>query len=126
MESRSFGTWLRQTLGGASHRGSHASGPRVGMHVTTLDGTVLGTVSTLWPGSDATDHAKHEDTLGVLPDAKEGKAMLFVPSTAIGRVGDENVSLTVDRAQVTARGWQYRPKWLPTDPAETSESADKS
>jgi len=96
------------------------------MHVTTLDGTVLGTVSMLWPGSDATDHVKHEDTLGVLPDAKEVKAMLFVPSTAIGHVMDENVSLTIDRAQVTARGWQYRPKWLPADATGTPESAEKS
>lgn len=116
METSSFSTWLRRTLGGlggATRRGKNAAGPTVGMRVTTLDGSVLGTIAELWRGADATDHASHEDTLGVLPPELDGKAMLYVPSTAVGHVSGQDLALSVDLAQVTARGWQYRPNWLP-------------
>jgi hypothetical protein len=46
--------------------------------------------------------------------------MIFVPSTAIGRLSEQNVALTVDVAQVTARGWRYRPSWLPADAPGTA------
>jgi hypothetical protein len=41
--------------------------------------------------------------------------MLFVPTSAIDRVANQTIALTVDRVQVTARSWQYRPSWLPKD-----------
>ncbi len=119
MESRTFGTWLRQTLGSLGgamqRRGPTSARPLVGMQVTTLDGTVLGTVSALWLGTAATDHVKHEDTLGVERPGQGGTGMLFVPSTAISRVTGQDIALSVDHAQVTARSWQYRPAWLPKD-----------
>lgn len=119
MESRTFGTWLRQTLGGLgkafSRSTSTSTMPHVGMQVTTLDGTTLGTVSALWLGTAATDHAKHEDTMGVVPPGQDGRGMLFIPSTAISRIAGQSITLSVDQAQVTARSWQYRPAWLPQD-----------
>jgi hypothetical protein len=118
MERKTIGSWLRQALGGrggATQQGKNAAGLRVGMQVMTLDGTVLGTISALWLGADATDHAAHEDTLGVVPAQQDEQGLLFVPSTAVGRVAGQNVTLTVDQTQMRARGWQYRPTWLPAD-----------
>ena len=118
METKTIGTWLRHTidgLKGSVQRGKGATGPQVGMQVTTLDGKVLGTISTVWLGKDAADHAAHEDTLGVLPSGNDGKGMIFVPSTSVGHQTEHEVSLTVDLAQVSARGWLYRPSWLPKD-----------
>jgi hypothetical protein len=96
------------------------------MQVTTLDGTVLGTVSRLWLGAAATDSAKHEDTLGIVQAGKTDESgMLFIPSTAISRITGQDIALSVDHTQVTARGWQYRPSWLPKEAPGASDSTAK-
>jgi hypothetical protein len=112
MARKSIGAWVRQALGGQSKDGTS---PRIGMQVLASDDTVLGTITAIWPGADATDHAAHEDTLGVQRPAQTDAALLYIPSNAIARTSKDGIVLTVDEEQVIARGWRFRPGWLAPD-----------
>ena len=118
MAHKTIGAWIRGALGGhggvAQQKVGGAS-PHIGRQVITSDGIVLGTVTTAWQGADATDRAPHEDTLGVRRSDHDVEGLLYIPSHAIARLSDQGVMLTVDEAQVTARGWRYRPGWLPQE-----------
>lgn len=112
-----LGTWIRQALGRrgtAPLRGTGGADARIGTQVLTNDGGVLGTITAVWQGADATDGAPHDETLGVQQPEHDVEGLLYIPSTAIARMSGQGVILTVDRTQVTARGWRYRPDWIPT------------
>jgi hypothetical protein len=120
MARTTIGGWLRQTFGGGAARQTGQVGKQsVGMPVVTNDGAALGTIAEVWRGADAADHAPHDDTLGV----RGAEGMLYIPTHAVARVADQQVRLTVDMAQVTARGWRYRPGWLPGDEPSTPPPA---
>lgn len=119
MADRSVGAWLRHALGG---KGAAAGGPRIGMAVRTSEGVEVGTITAIWRGANATDGSRQEDTMEARPPAPEQGAALYVPVSAIARVEGETVALTVDGAQVAARGWRYRPGWLPRDEAAGTEA----
>jgi hypothetical protein len=112
MARKTIGAWIQQALGGQKTGTATA---RIGNQVITNEGTVLGTVTGVWRGADATDHAPHEDTLCVQRSEQGDAALLYIPAGAIARVSDQSVVLMVDGAQVTARGWRFRPGWLPQD-----------
>jgi hypothetical protein len=82
------------------------------MQVITNEGSVLGTITAVWRGVDATDGAAHEDTLGVQRPEGDDTGLLYIPSGAIARLSDKGAILTVDGAQVGPRGWRFRPAWL--------------
>jgi hypothetical protein len=114
MAHKTIGAWVRQALGGHS---KEVASPRIGMQVMTSDGDVLGAITAIWPGADATDHAPHEDTLGVHRPEQPEAAPLYIPSHAIARLSNDGIVLTVGGEQVIARGWRFRPGWLlPDDP----------
>jgi hypothetical protein len=118
MARMSIGTWLRQALGGqgtGKHQGTTGPSPYLGKQVSTNDGSVLGTIIAVRQGTGATDGATHEDTLVVRGPVQNLADLLYIPAAAIARRSDQGVILTVDAAQVTARGWRYRPAWLPQD-----------
>ena len=120
---------IRQSLGGHgthSDRGKAGGGLHIGMQVNTSDGGALGTITQLWLGADATDHATHEDTLGVRRPAPDDAGLLYIPSHAVARVSDSSVILSVDQAQVTARGWRFAPKWLSQDAAKNTAPETKA
>lgn len=126
MAGKGIGTWIRQALGGkaaGSGKGMDGADARIGKHVIANEGTVIGTITAVWHGADATDHAPHEDTLGVQqPDQGDG-GLLYIPADAIARQTAQNVTLTVDRSQMVNRGWRYRPAWLtPAAPDETNSA----
>lgn len=114
MARKTIGTWIRQALGGHDTVATGPS-PHIGRQVSTNDGSVLGTVIAVRPGMDATDGASHEDTLVVRGPVQSQEDPLYIPTSAIARASSEGVILTVDATQVTARGWRYRPAWLPQD-----------
>ncbi|HWE61105.1 MAG TPA: hypothetical protein VHB98_05290, partial [Chloroflexota bacterium] len=62
MARKTIGAWIHQALGG--HK-TGAATAGIGNQVLTNEGTVLGTITAVWKGADATDHASHEDTLCV-------------------------------------------------------------
>jgi hypothetical protein len=107
-----IGAWVRQARGG---RSKDVANPRIGMQVLMSDETVLGTITAIWPGANATDHAPHEDTLGVHRPEQTDAALLYIPSNAIARMSKDGIVLTVDGEQVVARGWRFRPGWLSAD-----------
>lgn len=114
MAGMNVGGWLRSAFGGRG-KGTQNGGARVGMQVLANEGTVLGTIATVWRGADATDGAPHDDTYGVKkPDAAD-TSMLFIPSSAVAKVSDKDVTLTVDEHQIGPRGWRFRPAWLRAD-----------
>jgi hypothetical protein len=118
MARKTIGTWLRQALGGqgtGKRHGATGPSPYVGKQVSTNDGNVLGTIIAVRQGTEATDGASHEDTLVVRGPVQNLADLLYIPTAAIARVSDQGVILTVDATQVTARGWRYRPAWLPQD-----------
>ncbi len=120
MARKTVGTWLRQTLGGqgtGKQQGAAAPSPYVGKQVSANDGSVLGTIIAVRQGTEATDGAAHEATLVVRGPVQNLADFLYIPATAIARQSDQGVILTVDATQVTARGWRYRPAWLPQDDA---------
>lgn len=110
MARKTLGAWLHHALGG---RGAAGAVPRVGNSVITNEGAVLGTIAAIWSGSAATDGASHEETLGVRRSEQDETDLLYIPSSAIARVSEQGVVLTVDGTQVVARGWRHRPAWLP-------------
>jgi len=118
MARTTIGGWFKQTFGGAKATGNLGT-QSIGMKVTTSDGVALGTVATLWRGADAADHAPHDDTFGV----GTGADRLYIPTNAVARTTGQEIHLAVAMAQVTARGWRYRPEWLPQDEAGTAPSA---
>ncbi len=120
MARKTIGTWVRQALGGqgtGKRQGAAGPSPYLGKQVSTNDGSVLGTIISVRQGTEATDGASHEDTLVVRGPVQNLADFLYIPSAAIARQSGQGVSLTVDAAQVTARGWRYRPAWLPQDDA---------
>lgn len=110
MAHMTIGARIRHVLGRES---TASTGPSIGNQVITNEGIVLGTITTIWKGADATDHAPHEDTLYVQRLEQEGTSPLYIPAGAVARVSDQGVVLTVDGAQAVARGWRFRPGWLP-------------
>jgi hypothetical protein len=121
MARMTIGTWIRQAFGGQStgkQRGATGRSPYVGKQVSTNDGSVLGTITAVRLGTEASDSASHEDTLVVRGPVQNLADVLYIPSTAIARQSDQGVVLAVDAAQVTARGWRYRPAWLPQDDSQ--------
>lgn len=112
----SLGSRIRQALGGrgaGAPKGTGGVDPRIGKQVLANDGTVLGTITATWRGTDATDHATHEDTLGVQrPGQTTETDLLYVPATAIASETPQSVSLTVGMAQVITRDWRFRPAWI--------------
>jgi len=110
MARKTIGSWFHG-LGGKKAD----AGAQIGNQVITNEGTVLGTITVMWKGADATDHATHEDTLGVRQSEHPEESLLYIPSGAIARVSDQGVVLTVDSGQVAARGWRFRPGWLAQD-----------
>jgi hypothetical protein len=121
MARKTIGTWMRQALGGQSmgkRQGTAGSSPHIGKQVSTSDGKVLGTAIALRQGADGTDGASHEDTLVVRGPEQNLTDLLYIPAAAIARVSDQGIILTVDATQVTARGWRYRPAWLPQDDSQ--------
>ncbi len=119
MARTTIGGWFKQTFGGAKPTGSVGT-QSIGMKVTTSDGVALGTVAQLWRGADAADHAPHDDTFGVW--GRGGPHCIF-PTNAVARTTDQEMHLTVAMAQVTARGWRYRPEWIPQEQAGTAPTA---
>lgn len=115
MAGMNVGAWLRSAFGGRGKNTGTGSGAQVGMQVLGNDGTLLGTITVVWPGAAATDGAPHDDTYGVRKPEADDTAMLFVPSSAVARVSEKGVTLTVDGAQVGPRGWRFRPAWLKAD-----------
>lgn len=116
MARMTLGAWIRQAFGRpdtAPRPGKGGADARLGRQVLANDGVVLGTITAVWQGADASDGAPHEETLGVQQSEQDEKDLLFIPATAIARTSDQGVILTVDRTQVTARGWRYRPEWIP-------------
>jgi hypothetical protein len=113
MARMTVGAWIRQVLGGRGTGAQDRNGsPRVGMQVITNEGVVLGTITAVWRGVDATDGATHEDTLGVQRTDGDDAGLLYIPSGAIARLSDKGAILTVGEAQVGPRGWRFRPTWL--------------
>jgi hypothetical protein len=120
MARTTIGGWIRQTFGGGAARQTSEVGTHnIGKQVVTSDGVALGTIAELWRGADAADHAPHDDTLGV----GQAEGMLYIPTNAVAQTSGQEVRLTVDMAQVTARGWRYRPGWLPGDGPGTAPPA---
>ncbi|MGH2346946.1 MAG: hypothetical protein ACRDG4_17105 [Chloroflexota bacterium] len=119
MARTTIGGWIRQTFGGAARETGKVGKQSIGKPVVTNDGMALGTIAELWRGADAADHAPHDDTLGV----GQAEGMLYIPTHAVASASDQEVRLTVDMAQVTARGWRYRPEWLPGDGPGTAPPA---
>jgi len=116
MARMTLGAWIRQAFGRqgtASRPGKGGADARIGRQVLANDGAVLGTITAVWH-ADATDGAPHEETLGVQQADQDVNGVLYIPATAIARTSDQGIILTVDRTQVTARGWRYRPEWIPT------------
>ncbi len=118
MARTTIGGWFKQTFGGDKKTGN-AGASSIGMQVVTSDGVALGTVTELWRGADAADHAPHDDTYGV----GGGADLLYIPTHAVARTTGQEMHLTVAMAQVTARGWRYRPEWLPQQAGGTTPSA---
>lgn len=117
MARTTLGAWIRQAFGrqGTAPRpGTGGADGRIGKPVLTNDGVVLGTIASVWQGADATDGVPHEETLGVQRPEQDVEDRLYIPATAIARMSAQGVILTVDMTQVTARGWRYRPDWIPT------------
>lgn len=123
MARMTIGARIRQVLGRGS---TNSAGPSIGNQVITNEGTVLGTITAIWKGADATDHAPHEDTLYVQRPDQEATSPLYVPAGAIARMSDQGVVLAVDGAQAIARGWRFRPGWLPQDDPGTTATATKA
>ena len=119
MARTTIGGWFKQTFGGGAKPTGNLGTRNIGMTVLTSDGVALGTVTELWRGADAADHAPHDDTFGV----GEGAGLLYIPTNAVARTTNQEMHLTVAMAQVTARGWRYRPEWLPPVQAGTTPSA---
>jgi hypothetical protein len=119
MARTTIGGWFKQTFGGGAQKSGGVGTQSIGKKVVTSDGVALGTISELWRGADAADHAPHDDTFGV----GGGADRLYIPTNAVARTTDQELHLTVAMAQVTARGWRYRPEWLPGDAAGTTPSA---
>jgi hypothetical protein len=115
MAGKNVGGWLKSLMGGRGKHSSDASGAREGMSVMGNEGTVLGTITMVWRGADATDGAPHDDTFGVRKADADDTSMMFIPSTAVARITDKGVTLTVDGTQVGPRGWRFRPAWLRAD-----------
>lgn len=118
MARKTIGAWIRQALGAngaGSKQGPAGASPYMGKQVITNEGIVLGTVTAMWRGTDATDHSSHEDTLGVQRPEQDRDGLLYIPSSAIARESAQGIVLTVDESQVGARGWRFRPEWLPQD-----------
>jgi len=118
MARMTLGARIRQAFGGkgtASRSGKGGADARLGKQVLANDGVVLGTITAVWQGADAPDGAPHEETLGVQQAEQDMNGLLYIPTTAIARMSDQGVILTVDRTQVTARGWRYRPEWIPKE-----------
>ena len=131
MASKTVSGWIHYALaehGRVSKQDMAGASRRIGMQVRTSDDFVLGTITTVWQGADATDRAPHEDTLGVTGwRPEQGVAgQLYIPSHAIARVADQVVILTVEEAQVTARGWRHRPQWLPQDEPREAVTGTKA
>jgi hypothetical protein len=129
MARKTIGAWIRQALGGhgtGPQRDRDAANRRIGKQVTTSDSVVLGTITAVWQGADATDGAPHEDTLIVQRPEQGVEGLLYIPSHAIARESDQGLILTVEEAQVTARGWRFRPGWLPQEDPRAASTATTS
>lgn len=127
MAGKSIGAWFRQALGGqasGSGKGANGADPRIGKQVIANEGTVVGTITAVWQGKDATDRAPHVDTLGVQRPEQGDGGLLYIPADAVARESAQSVALTVDLSQVVNRGWRYRPAWLTQeDPPSTGSAA---
>ena len=123
MGLKNVGAWIRQALGGQganSNKAGAGADSRIGKQVLTNEGTVIGTITAVWRGTDANDQARHEDTLGVQRPEQGEAGLLYIPSSAIANETAQNVTLMVDMSQVASRGWRFRPTWLSQDdPAPT-------
>lgn len=112
MARTTLGAWARQAFGkhgaAAPHDGADV---RIGKQVLTNDGATVGTILSVWQSKDATDGASHDETLGIRLSAQD--SLLYIPTSAVARSSDQGLILAVDMAQVTARGWRYRPDWIP-------------
>ena len=129
MASKGIGAWIRQAFGGqAAGSGKSADGAdaRVGKQVSTNEGTVLGTITAVWQGTDASDHAPHEDTLGVQRPEQGDGGLLYIPASAIAREAAQSVTLMVDFSQVASRGWRFRPTWLSQDDPPEMNAAGRA
>lgn len=114
MARTSVGTWFRNALG-KSGGNSKAKSVQPGSTVLTNTGTVMGTVASIWHGADATDGSVHEDTILVQKSDGGNDGLLYIPASAVASMTEKGVVLTVDTEQVAARGWRFRPIWMPVE-----------
>jgi hypothetical protein len=109
-----MGNWFQHMLG--KDRGAATAKPQVGMRILTADDVLLGTVETIWRGSDAKDHMPHPDTLGVRQLDPDDMDLLYIPADLVDRISARDILLRVDTTQIKNRGCRFRPEWLAPDP----------
>jgi hypothetical protein len=88
-----------------------------GMHVKTSDGVELGKITQVWVGTDPVVSSERcdEDVCSRL-EVHHGTTTTYIPVNALATVAGKVVTLTVDAATVSEKGWYRKPRWIQDEP----------
>jgi hypothetical protein len=84
-----------------------------GMAVHSADGIRLGTIHTVWYGTDPRDSSGRcdEEVCSGL-EVHHPAGSMYIPYNAIAGVSGSGITLTLDAASVAEKNWAHRPAWI--------------
>jgi hypothetical protein len=86
---------------------------RPGMEVRSADGKMLGRISEVWLGSDpVSSTARCDEDVCSRLEVRREDAATYIPYNAIASVSGKIVTLAVDAATVSEKGWYRKPLWI--------------
>ncbi len=86
---------------------------RPGMEVRSADGKTLGKVNEIWLGSDPINSsARCDEEVCSRLEVHRGDTTTYIPYNAIANVSGKVVTLTMDAATVSEKGWYRKPLWI--------------